>query len=174
MWLCRTRQALRAAGAHIGPRRRALATLSDADVDAWTWVAPARSKKPSRAQKPAPARPLDAGEVAALLDAEGAEDIATVTVAASAGFCDAMVFASGTSAVHLRSLADAVVSEARRRPGGAATPRPEAGEAEWFSVDLGDVVVQLLSPDARKALALEALWDPTREDPLAEPPPGVP
>ena len=84
--------------------------------------------------------------------------------------CDAMVLASARSQRHLRALADALLVEAKRRPG----PRPRAeghqrgAGDDWVCVDLDRVVVQLLSEEARERLGLEDLhtgaWDPQLDD----------
>ena len=49
-----------------------------------------------------------------------------------------------------------------------STPRDDD---EYEAVDLDAYVVQLLTEHARADLQLEALWDPRRRDPQAEPPP---
>jgi len=152
--------------------RRALATtpLDDDAIDPWMWVAPARRQEAEAAPVdagPPPAHPLSVDEITAILADRGGVEIATLALDRSVGgLCDFMVFASGKSPGHLRSIAGAVVAEARRRPGGAHTPRPASGESDWFSIDLDAVVVQLLSPGARAELALEAYWDPDRRDPV--------
>ena len=68
------------------------------------------------------------------------------------------------------TLADALLVEAKRRPG----PRPRAeghqrgAGDDWVCVDLDRVVVQLLSEEARERLGLEDLhtgaWDPQLDD----------
>lgn len=145
--------------------------MDDDDVDPWTWVAPANKKekhKPS-ATSALPYRdsPLDVAEVQALLEDAGAIDVERLAVPASAGFCEDMIFASGKSSRHLRSIANVIIAEAKRRPG--PKPHNDRTEDEWISLDLDSVVVQLLSPESRERLALEAFWDPTRTDPIPVP-----
>lgn len=68
-----------------------------------------------------------------------------------------IVIASGTSSRHVKSVAENVIDEVKKmgiRPigveGGAA--------ADWFLVDLGDVVVNVMLPEARASYDLERLW----------------
>ena len=103
------------------------------------------------------------------LEAEGAVDVTTLRPR-NVDLCDAMVLASARSQRHLRALADALLVEAKRRPG----PRPRAeghqrgAGDDWVCVDLDRVVVQLLSEEARERLGLEDLhtgsWDPQLDD----------
>ena len=69
-----------------------------------------------------------------------------------------MVLCSGTSARHVRSLADNVVLKAKE--GGHALRGVEGlQQSEWVLVDLGDVVVHVMHIQARALYQLEKLWD---------------
>ena len=170
---------MRAARRSVNARRVARPALlrassgAAADDNTWSWVPPARTKDKGRKARapsrfPATTAPLDRGDVLAILEDAGAVDVETIALPADAPG-DAMVLASALSPKHLRSLADAVLAEAKRR---GRSPRADGvDDPDWVSVDLDAVVVQLLTEDARADLQLEALWDPRRRDPQAEPPP---
>ena len=70
---------------------------------------------------------------------------------------DYLVIASGTSARHVKSLADNVVVRAKEQ---ALRPIGVEGETvgEWVLVDYGDVVVHVMQPATRGFYDLERLW----------------
>ncbi|MBI2779077.1 MAG: ribosome silencing factor [Gammaproteobacteria bacterium] len=95
--------------------------------------------------------------VAALEDMK-AVDIKVFNVRGITGITDFMVIASGTSSRHVKSVADHVSMEAKKagvRPLGVEGER----EGEWVLVDLADVVVHVMLPQARDYYQLEKLWD---------------
>ena len=97
----------------------------------------------------------------ALLDVK-AKDILKLDISAISNVTDAIVIASGTSARHVKALADNVAEEARKagfRPIGMEGER----DAEWILIDLDIVVVHVMLPTARKFYDLESLWRATPE-----------
>ncbi|MGC3871925.1 ribosome silencing factor [Halomonas sp. GXIMD04776] len=94
--------------------------------------------------------------VEALEELKG-QDITELDVAALTSVTDVMVIANGTSTRHVGALADNVVEKAKEagiRPLGV-----EGGAgADWVLVDMGDVVVHVMLPDARRLYDLERLW----------------
>lgn len=107
---------------------------------------------------------------AALEDLKGKE-IVTLDVRHLTSVTDYMVFCSGTSNRHVRSLADNVEYEAKQR-GVMALGVEGQSDGEWVLVDFGDVVVHVLLPETRAFYDLERLWTtpaknagaPTRTD----------
>jgi len=100
----------------------------------------------------------------ALDDGKG-RDIQTLDVRDRCDFTDYMVIATGTSTTHVKALGEAVVRAAKEagvRPLGVEAPQ----DPEWVLVDLGDVVVHVMTERARAHYALEKLWSvaPLRED----------
>ena len=86
-----------------------------------------------------------------------AVDIKHLNVEGVAGFTDRMVFASGTSSRHVKSIAQSV-QEAARNAG--ITPLGMEGEdvGDWVLIDLGDIVVHIMIPDTREFYDIERLW----------------
>jgi len=86
-----------------------------------------------------------------------AKDIREIDVRGKTSIADLLVIASGTSARHVKSIADEVVKFAKRAdvmPLGVEGER----EAEWVLVDLGDVIVHVMLPRIREFYGLERLW----------------
>ena len=92
----------------------------------------------------------------ALDDMKGA-DIVVLDVTERTSVTDWMIVVSGTSQRHVKSLANEVIEkskEAGNRPIGAE------GETDgnWILVDLGDVIVHVMTRESRDFYALEKLW----------------
>ncbi len=91
-----------------------------------------------------------------LEDVKG-RDIVALDVRDMSGVTDFMVVCSGTSNRHVKSLADNVWVEVKKR---GIVPLGMEGEStgDWVLVDLGDVVVHVMLPEARLFYDLERLW----------------
>ncbi len=100
---------------------------------------------------------LTTAVVRALEDIKGL-DIKVLDVEALTPLTSRMVICSGTSARHVRALADNVIQEAKQT---GYPPRGVEGlqQSEWALVDLGDVVVHVMYVQARAFYQLEKLWD---------------
>ncbi|GAB2584060.1 ribosome silencing factor [Dyella jejuensis] len=94
--------------------------------------------------------------IAALEDLK-AKDIREIDVRGKTSIADLLVIASGTSARHVKSIADEVVKFAKK---AGVLPLGVEGEqeAEWVLVDLGDVIVHVMLPRIREFYGLERLW----------------
>ncbi|MDH3639845.1 MAG: ribosome silencing factor [Gammaproteobacteria bacterium] len=100
--------------------------------------------------------------VQALEDAKG-RDVCVLDVRGMTDITDFMIIASGTSDRHVRALAEHVRERLRERK---VRPLGTEGDqqGEWVLIDLGDVVVHVMHPQAREFYALEKLWsDEVRE-----------
>lgn len=86
-----------------------------------------------------------------------ARDIAQLDVAELTDVADIMLIASGTSTRHVAALAQNVVE--RAKAAGLAPRGVEGGDnADWVLVDLSDVIVHIMLPEARALYDLERLW----------------
>ena len=96
-----------------------------------------------------------------------AKDIREIDVRGKTSIADLLVIASGTSARHVKSIADEVVRFAKKAgvmPLGVEGER----EAEWVLVDLGDVIVHVMLPRIREFYGLERLWTVADRDEQGE------
>jgi ribosome-associated protein len=91
------------------------------------------------------------------LDDLKAKDVVTLDVRGLTGVTDFMVVGTGTSNRHVKSLATNVSVELKKQ--GCKPLGIEGGQvADWMLVDAGDVVVHVMSPEARDFYDLERLW----------------
>jgi ribosome-associated protein len=106
---------------------------------------------------PSPDAGAIAGVVLGALDELKAVDVRTLDVRDQTSITDTIIVASGTSQRHLKSLADRVLERARE---AGIKPLGIEGErgADWYLVDLGDVVVHVMSREKRDFYNLEKLW----------------
>ncbi|KZC23612.1 ribosome silencing factor RsfS [Rhodanobacter sp. FW510-R12] len=86
-----------------------------------------------------------------------AKDVREIDVRGKTSIADLLVIASGTSARHVKSIADEVGKFAKK---AGVMPLGVEGEAEgeWVLVDLGDVIVHVMLPRIREFYGLERLW----------------
>ncbi len=86
-----------------------------------------------------------------------ARDITQLDVSKLTEVTDLMLIASGTSTRHVAALAQNLVEKAKAA--GLHPRGVEGGEnADWVLVDLGDIVVHVMLPEARALYDLERLW----------------
>lgn len=94
--------------------------------------------------------------VRAIEDLKG-RDVLRLDVAPLTDVADVMIIAGGTSARHVKSIADNVLEQAKKAGHKAiGTEGTDAGE--WVLVDFGAVIVHVMGEDARRHYALEKLW----------------
>lgn len=86
-----------------------------------------------------------------------AKDIRELDVRGKTSIADVLFIASGTSARHVKSIADEVIKFAKE---AGVMPLGVEGqlEAEWVLVDLGDIIVHIMMPRIREFYGLERLW----------------
>lgn len=86
-----------------------------------------------------------------------AKDVREIDVRGKTSIADTLFIASGTSARHVKSIADEVIKFAKA---AGVMPLGVEGqlEAEWVLVDLGDIIVHVMMPRIREFYGLERLW----------------
>lgn len=100
--------------------------------------------------------------VQALEDMKGI-DLVVIDIVGKSSIADAMVVVTGTSQRHVRSLAESVrlsAKEADHPPLGVEG----ADSSDWVLVDLGDVIVHVMTEEKREFYSLEKLWSVGPDD----------
>ncbi|ALF59906.1 MULTISPECIES: ribosome silencing factor [Psychrobacter] len=91
------------------------------------------------------------------LDDMKAKNITVLNVEHLTDVMERIVIADGTSKRHVRAMADSVGAEAKL--GGFMPLGREGGnDSDWTLIDLGAVVVHMMTPAAREFYDLEGLW----------------
>lgn len=93
--------------------------------------------------------------VEALEDVKG-RDIIVYNVARLSPIFERVVIATGDSTRQVKALAENV--RERLRALGAPVRALEGAGSDWVLVDLGDVVVHVMHPQARQYYRLEEIW----------------
>lgn len=85
-------------------------------------------------------------------------DIITLDIREKASFADFMVVASGNSNRHVKSIAQNVAMECRAE--GVEPLGIEGSDiGEWTLVDLGSVIVHIMTDEQRDKYQIEQLWE---------------
>ncbi|MCB1934577.1 MAG: ribosome silencing factor [Nitrosomonas sp.] len=86
-----------------------------------------------------------------------ASDIKVLDVAKLTSMFDYVIIASASSSRQTKALANNV-REKVKEAGGAILCFEGEQTGEWLLVDLGDVIVHIMQPEAREYYNLEGLW----------------
>ena len=65
---------------------------------------------------------------------------------------------TGTSAPHLRAIVESIVEQLKRDQGVRPLSLDGKTSASWVAIDYNDVIVHVMSPEARDRYDLESLW----------------
>lgn len=86
-----------------------------------------------------------------------AHQVSILDVRGKTSITDYMVIATATSTRHAKSLCDYVVEKVKQN---GLQPLGQEGEggSDWVLVDLGDVVLHVMTGQAREFYQLEKLW----------------
>lgn len=91
------------------------------------------------------------------LDAKKAQDVVTLDVSRQTQMMDYLVICTGTSNIHIRSLADGVI-ETMKEHGYKGVRAEGYNEARWVLLDYGEVVLHIFAEDDREFYRLEEFW----------------
>jgi ribosome-associated protein len=97
------------------------------------------------------------------LESIKAENITILPVNQITSITDYMVIATGTSTIHVRSIADRLLEQAKKENIPVLSSEGQR-QAEWILVDLGDVIVHVMQEMARDYYHLEKLWSVIEEE----------
>ena len=95
---------------------------------------------------------------------ESLEDIKAVNpvvinVKKISSLTDFMIIASGTSVRHVTAISEKIIDGLKKNKIKDVKVEGQSGD-DWVLVDAGDVIVHLMSAEAREFYDLESLWDP--------------
>jgi ribosome-associated protein len=93
--------------------------------------------------------------VNALEDMKG-NDISVIDMDGKTDVFDIMIIATGTSDRHVKSIANNLVDESKKRKLGVLGVEQERS---WVLIDLYDVVVHVMLEETREFYSLEKLWE---------------
>ena len=91
------------------------------------------------------------------LDERKGQHLVTLDLREKATFTDYMVMVSGTSNRHLMSMCENVAAKVEEN-GGEPLGIEGGPSADWVLLDLGDVIVQAMTAQARDYYQIEKLW----------------
>lgn len=87
-----------------------------------------------------------------------AQNITILDVAHLTTITDYMIISSGTSSRHMRHIAETTIMAAEEA-GITLISQEGLSSQDWMIVDAGDVIVHVMSEEARGFYQLEGLWD---------------
>lgn len=86
---------------------------------------------------------------------------------------DFFLIVTATSTPHLRALAENVIERVKDEPGMSKPNVQGEASVEWVLMDFGDVVIHLMSEEARERYKLEQFWTTPQPKGALPPMPGT-
>lgn len=120
-------------------------------LDAQLAKEPAEKQKLDRIQK------MAAAAVIAIEEKKGRE-VEILNVTSKTTLADVFVLASGTSGIHVKTLAESVEERLEEEFGLQPDHIEGLDNRNWVLLDYGDLIVHLLMPEDRDHYKLENLW----------------
>ena len=105
--------------------------------------------------------------VESVLDERKGQNITTLDVIGKTSVTDYMVLATSTSERHAKALSDYVVEKVKANGFMPLGVEGQQG-SDWVLVDLGDVILHVMTAQAREFYQLEKLWSVDRAEELIE------
>ena len=105
--------------------------------------------------------------VESVLDERKGQNITTLDVIGKTSVTDYMVLATSTSERHAKALSDYVVEKVKANGFMPLGVEGQQG-SDWVLVDLGDVILHVMTAQAREFYQLEKLWSFDRTEELIE------
>jgi len=98
-----------------------------------------------------------------VLDERKAQNVSVLDVIGKTSITDYMVVVTATSERHAKALADYVLVAVKEK---GVKPLGVEGQqgSDWVLLDLGDVILHLMTAQAREFYQLEKLWSVDRAD----------
>ena len=102
-----------------------------------------------------------------VLDERKGQNITILDVIGKTSITDYMILATSTSERHAKALSDYVLEKVKQQ---GFTPLGVEGQqgSDWVLVDLGDVILHVMTAQAREFYQLEKLWSVDRVEEMTE------
>jgi ribosome-associated protein len=91
------------------------------------------------------------------LEDKKAEDIMVTYCSSKTDLAEIMIFATGRSVKNISAIADYISLELKYKK-NICVNIEGLNISEWVLVDVGDIIVHIMNPDARKYFRLEEIW----------------
>ncbi len=86
----------------------------------------------------------------------------TLSLKNKSNFTDYMVVATGSSARHVGSIAENVMTRIRQEKMDVASEGD--GKCDWVVLDAGDVIVHIMREEVREYYHIEGIWGDSKQE----------
>lgn len=106
-------------------------------------------------------------EIKSVLDERKGQNITVLDVIGKTSVTDYMMIVTSTSERHAKALADYVLESVKKRGLNPLGVEGKQG-SDWVLLDLGDIILHVMTAQAREFYQLEKLWSVERAEESAE------